>query len=386
MIRIIDFRVVVEKNGTHEKYYPKVISFNTVDDSPLSEPPSATITVFASSNLNNATNVSQIEFDDIIRLQVSVRYHILESIVWVDIFEGRVENQSKKFGTNKEIQFECKGHIAEAYYEIITADTTWANADATVIMQAVDTYMSRVKFNSNYATSGTIVTEYNVRVDQNYVIDVYKEMEKLSGYKKIIDVVPVYNSSGNLQTCYLQWRPLSSTPTQKYAIIEGTPRLISASFDISGDEVYNYYHVHGEEVTDGYPYAGSAYLSDSVDKYGARHKSETFAWIKSNQLCTDIAKAYADDNGMPAVIGQAVLEGTPDAKKGDLVNVYIPSLEVKGAQVNGTYTVYRVTNSFQNGAYTTTLDLGKIKKTEYDYISRKLTQVVRTCYKNQVRR
>ena len=386
MIRIINSRVVIEKHDTHNKYYPQVISFSTVDEYPLSNSPSATIKIIQSSNLNGVATVSHVEFDDIVRLQVSTKYHPQEKDVWVTIFHGRVQNQSKTWGTNNDIEFECNGYINEAFYKIITVDTTWANVDATVILQAVDSYMSRVKYNSNYAVSGQLVAEYNVSTDQNFIVDIYKEMEKLSGYKRKIGVEPVYDAAGNLQTCYLRWEPISSTATTKYAIREGTPRIISATFDVVGDDVFNFYHMHGGNNSAGSPYAGSAQNLESVTEYDARHKSETNTWIKSNQLCTNIAQVLADDNALPYIAGQVVLEGTPDAQVGDMVTVYIPSIEAKGAQIDGVYTVYRVVHSFSKGAFTTTLDLGRIKKTGYDYIAKSLTQVIQTCYKNQIKK
>lgn len=385
MIKIYDFQLIVEKRDTHEKYYPKVISFNTIKDYPLTEPPSATISVFAPTNINNAATVSQIEFDDIVRLQVSERFHINESYVWEDIFEGRVENQSKELSDNYLISLSCIGHIQEAFYKNIPTNTVWSNKDASVILHDLDIYVDRIDYNSSYIDPGLIVQDYNLQVDKNNVVDAYKEMETLSGYKRMIDVVPAYNTSGSLQICHLKWKPLSTTVTPRYAVYEYTPRLISASFDIVGEDVANYRHVLGDTDSGGNQYVGSIGDSTSVSLYGRRDKVDTFTWIRTNGLCTKIAEGLLQDSKVPYVAGTVVLEGTSSAQVGDLVSVKIPSLEVKGIEINGNYTVYRVVRTLSENGYTTTLDLGRIKKTAYDYIAYNITKTVKTAYKNQAK-
>ncbi len=385
MIRIFDFRLLVEKFNTHEIYYPKVVSFNTIEDYPLSEPPSATITVFSPVNLNNVATASQIEFDDIVRLQVSERFHELESYVWEDIFEGRVENQSKNLSDNNEITLSCKGHIQQAFYKNIPVVLTWSNKDASVILKDLAIYVDRFDYNTAYIETGLTVPDYNMQIDQNMVVDAYKEMETLSGYKRMISVIPAYSSSGNLQICHLKWGLLPSIPTTKYAVYEGTSRLISAAFDIVGDEVANYRHVLGGTNTGGQQYADSIGDPTSISMYGRRDQVDTFTWIQSNSLCKEIASGLLQDSKLPYVAGSVVLEGTPAAKIGDLVHVTIPSLDVKGIEIDGKYTVYRITHSLSAEGYRTTLDLGRIKKNEYDYIAKNITKVVKTTYKNQVK-
>ncbi|MFA6769115.1 MAG: hypothetical protein WCR86_11920 [Parabacteroides sp.] len=385
MIKIYDFRLVVEKHDTHEKYYPKVISFNTVADYPLSSPPAATIEVFSPSHLNDVANVSQIEFDDVVRLQVSERYHCLESYVWEDIFEGRVENQSKELSDNYTITLSCKGHIQQAFYKGIPVALAWSNKDASVILHDLAIYVDRFDYNTDYIDTGLTVTDYSMQIDKNMVVDAYKEMETLSGYKRMIDVVPVYNTSGNLQICHLKWKSLPTVANSRYAVYEYTPRLISASFDVFGEDVANYRHVLGGTDSGGNQYAGSIGDTESISLYGRRDQIDTFTWIQSNSLCTKIADGLLQGSKLPYVAGSVVLEGTSSAKVGDRVTVKIPSLEVRGIEIDGNYTVYRVARTLSSNGYQTTLDLGRIKKTAYDYIAQNLTSVVMTCYKNQVK-
>jgi hypothetical protein len=387
MIRIIDVRLIIEKYDTHEKYYPKVVRFDCVDEYPFTNVPQATIEIIPNSSSGNPESVSHVEFDDIVRLQISIRYYRNEKHLWVDLFEGRIENQSKELSRNNTIQLNCVGHLVESQYALLTADKTYTNVDATVILQElVSSRLSRIAYSSTHAESGLIIPEYNAKAQQVYMSDVFAEMEKVSGYKRIIDVKPTYTAGGNLSTCYLTWKQFSTTPTDKYKAIEGTNRLLSATFDVIGEEVRTFRYVKGgTDAATNTQYSGNASDAAAIAKYGNRYAVDTFAWIKSNSLCTTIASGLVTDSKLPYVAGQVVLEGTPDAKKGDLVTVKIPSLEVNGLSVSGNYAVHRVRHALTEQGYKTTLDLEKIKKNEYDYIMKNITQKVNTCYKNQVK-
>lgn len=386
MIRLIDFQCKIEKHNTHEIYSPQVLGFNIIDSLPLTNAPSCTIKIASKKKINDVTAVSQVEFDDIIRLQASIRFNVLEKHVWVDIFEGRVQNISKEFSTKTDIEFSCVGHIAAAFDALIKDDRTYTGLDAKDILASLTTaYTTKLVYNSNYVETGLNVTQYNSKKEQNFLIDAYQEMEKLSGYKRMIGVNPTYTASGRLQTVYLSWKKLPTVPTRQYSVIEGTPRLRSAIFDIVGEDVKNYRYVKGGLDTEGNQYSGSAINSDSISKYGSRYVVDIFSWIQTNTLCREIAAGLTEETGEPYIAGQVTLEGTLDARIGDLVGVMVPSIELSGTEINGNYTVYRVNHVFTGDDFYTVLDLGRIKKSEYDYMFKNFTQIIKTCYKNQVK-
>jgi len=388
MIRIIDCRLIIEKYDTHEKYYPKVVSFDCIDEYPLSNVPQATITIISNNSLGSPESVSHVEFDDIVRLQISIRNHYNEKHVWIDLFEGRIQNQSKSLSRDTNIELSCVGHLYEAYYALLENDRTYTNQDARAIMQALATEgnkLGRITYSDAYAESGLNVPEYNVEAKRVHMSDVFADMEKISGYKRIIDVEPVYTAAGNLNTCYLRWFSFPTSPSNVYKIIEGTPRLISAIFDIVGEDVRTYRYVNGGTDESGNQYSGYATNAAAVAKYGNRYAVDTFTWVKSNAACVSIAAGLVEDSKLPYVVGQVELEGTPDAKKGDLVTVKINSIEIQDDAISGNYTVYRVHHTLSEKGFRTYLDLGRIKKSEYDYIAKNITTVVKTCYKNQVR-
>ena len=390
MIRIVTCRLVIEKFDTHEKYHPKIISFNTQESYPLSNSPQASIKIISTTNAYTAETISNVEFDDIVRLQVSIQYSALEKYVWVDIFEGRVQNLSKNFSSSDEIELTCVGHIAEAYYTIFPSDATWTNTDARTVLSTICTgRLSRVIYSSSYADTGLTLPDYNAEAQQ-YISDVFEDMEKLSGYTRMINVRPIYLTNGNFDKAWLLWRLLPSQIATSYRIIEGTPRLLEASFDVIGDEVANYRYVYGATyqttagdppVTTDHQYEGTSTDPSSISKFGNRYKTDTFNWVKSSSLCASIASGLVSDSKLPYVSGQVKLEGTPDAKVGDRVMVKIPSLEINNIMISGNYTVFRVTHDFSNQGYFTTLDLGRIKKNEYDYWQKNITKEVKTCKK-----
>lgn len=363
MIRIIDTRLIIEKYDTHEKHYPKVVSFDCVDSYPLTNAPSATITIISNNNTNNAASVSQVEFDDIVRLQISIRSSSLEQHVWQDVFEGRIQNQSKEFDRNNNIELTCFGHIYEAFYALIENNQSYTNTDARDILSALTAEkLGRIEYSANYAESGLIIPQFNAEAGQVYMSDVLKGIETVSGYHWVTDVLPVYTTSGNLDTCYLKWFQFPTTPTKQYKIIEGTPRLLSATFDVVGEDVRTFRYVKGGIDSSGNQYSGSSNDSAAVAKYGNRYAVDTFTWVMSDSLCISMATGLLSDSKLPYIVGRVELEGIPAAKKGDLVTVKIPSLEANGAEINGNYIVYKVNQSFSHEGFRTTLDLGRIKK------------------------
>lgn len=385
MIRIIDFRCLIEQHDTHEVYYPKVIGFNCVDDFPLNSAPSATITIQPNANQYNVEAVTHVGFDDIIQLQVAIRYSLIDKNVWFTIFHGRVQNQSKKFGTSNEIELTCVGHIQEAFDALMLEDKTYPAGDAADILKDLcNNKLTRIKYDANFVEIGVRLSAYNMQAQQNYVSDAFKEMEKVCGNSWKIGIEPFYYDTGVLDTCYLTWDQLSEDPTPQYAAIAGTPRLISATFNVMGEDVKTVRYVRGDTVND-VQYSGSATDSQAVALYGARYQVDTYTWIESNALCTTLAVGLVNDSKYPYISGQVELEGTPDAKVGDLVIVKIPQLDVNENEIDGVYTATKVTQSYSNGQYKTLIDLNKNMKNEYSYISQQLTKVLNVCYKNQAR-
>ena len=382
MYRIVNTRLVIEKPVTHEKYYPPVIRASTQQTYPFSIS-YADIEIVSNTQAGTSGYIGQVRFDDIVRLQVSIKYNPYQKTVWQDIFQGRIMDMSSQFGNSNNVTLFCQGHEVEAETAVIEEDYSFATAtDARSVLSYFSKYLSRLSYSASYADTGTSFPTYDSTANQTYMRDLFSDMEAVSGYNWAVKVVPTY-SSGNLSTRYIQWREMSQTASEQYKVIEGTSRMLSADFEVAGKGVRTAYRIYGDTPEGGSQYTGYASDAALISLYGKRTEVDTQTWIQSNSLAAAIAAGQLSEWKTPEVSGQVELIGTPEAEIGDLVYCKIPSEELNGASVDGNFTVYRVNHEIDRNSFKTYLDLGKVKKSIYDYIGQ-VSTVAKTCKKNQI--
>jgi len=377
MLRWIKTRLVVEKPSSHDKYYPTILRATTQKSYPFSVS-YAEIEVAANVVGSTAGYISQFRFDDIVRLQVSIKMNPNEYTVWQDIFQGRIMDMYSEFGNNSNnVKLYCQGHEVEATTAIIGETYAFATpTDVRTVIDYYETYLSRLTYSADYADSGISFPTYDSTANQTYMSDLFSDAEKVSGYTYAIKAIPTY-SGGNLSTIYIGWNELSDTVSDKYKIIEGTSRVLDADFSVEGSSVRTAYRVIGDSC------AGYDYDSTLSTLYGLRTEVDNESWVKSEDLADAIAGGILADIKTPEVSGHVVIIGTPEADIGDLVYCKLPSIELNGSSVDGNYTVYRVEHNITDNEFTTTLDLGKIRKTAYDYYA-DTVKTLKTVKKNQI--
>lgn len=384
MIRWVQTRLIIEKPSTHEKYYPSVLRATTQKSYPFSV---SYADIEIASNVIGSTKsyINQLRFDDIIRLQVSIKYNPNQRTIWQDIFEGRIMDLSCEYSeSSNNVNIYAQGHEVEAETALIEETYTHTSQDCkTVLAYYAPKYLSRLTYDTNYADTSKIFPQYDTTANQTYMSDLFADMEKVASYDWAVKIIPTY-SAGNLSTRYIQWKAFPSTVTDKYKIIEGTPRVLSADFEIAGTGVRTKYRVNGDT-----PSGGSQYTDYDEDTalstlYGKRSAVETQTWVKSNPQCKTIATGLLTEAKTPEISGQAVLIGTPEVDLGDLVPCKFPSIDLNGSSISTNLTVKRVSHIIDGGDFTTSVDLGKVKKTAYDYIGQ-VSKTVKTCKKNQVK-
>lgn len=385
MLRWVQTRLVIEKPTTHEKYYPTVISATTQKSYPFSI---SYADIEIASNIIGSTSsyISQFRFDDIVRLQVSVKMNPNEKTVWQDIFEGRIVNMNCEYSQSNNVKIYCYGHEAIAETSLITGTHTYTSStDAKTILSVLaPLYVTRLTYSSAYADSSQLFPTYNASPNQTYMSDLFSDMEKIASYTWAIKTIPTYTSGGNLSTVYIQWKAFPSAVTDKYKVIEGTQRLLSADFSVEGKGVRTCYIVNGDTPSGGTQYTGSDEDTALSTLYGKRSDVDTQNWVKSNDLCDSIATGILAEIKTPEISGQVELLGTAEADIGDLVYCKIPSIDLNGSYVTGNFVVHRVQHKITENEFTTTLDFEKTRKTAYDYVNR-VASAVKTCKKNQVK-
>ena len=364
MYRNVDVRLVIESSNGN-LFYPVVLSFNVSEQYPFSVKV-ANISILTSIASGTSAYISPIRFDNVVRLQANITYSADELPVWIDFFEGRIIDINTKYGSDNVTNLVCKGHGHEAEYTLIRADTTWSSKTTGSILEyVVSTYLSRIEAGS--FDDGATLINYNIKEDQKYVSDVIGQIEQLEGYDHRFSIDTTYDDTGKLDSTSAKWEEFSSVATDKYKVIEGTPRMLSADFQSGGDAVYNYVIIYGQQ-TDPQK-VGSSSDTTSISNYDARYYVTSNTGLLTDQLCSDISEAIVDKYSEPLVTGKVSLLFTPEAKPCDLVSCYIPSLEINGESIDDDFRVARIQHSGSANGITTTIDFTNIVLDPVDIIT-----------------
>jgi len=366
--RTVEFKVIIQRNNLEkDKYYPKLISAYTNSTFPWSCP-TATIEVNTNISTGTAGYMSPVRVDDIIRLQANVRTTSDEKSVWQDIFEGRIMKIESRFGRDNPTTLYCRGHGEELLYRAVTADYSASAATTGTMIDALTTaYLSRLTDDSPSLidTAGSSsIADFNIQQDTKYMVDPVRQFESLESYGYIFSVVPEYDSSDNLSAAYVSWQAVPSTASDQVKIIEGTPRLVDATFSYSIELLVEYVKMYGASGTPQI-YGDS---EDGSPAYGTRFHIETDLSLATVQLCEDLAGAIrARYSGME--IGNAKILGDPNIKVGDLIYCKIPSMELNGSTIDGNYRCRRVSHQISTDNWFTYVDLGELDISTWDFIA-----------------
>ena len=361
---IYEFRArVAVESYSGDKSYLQVISASTEHSYPYTVP-SAEIEVVATDGYTDY--IACVDFDDIVRLQVAIKYSSHEQWVYKDIFEGRIVTPKAQWGNGSTATFLCLGHAHEASYKVVIAPKTFDDTtDSRLIAMSFNaTEIARTQVIC--PTTTTFTTAYTIDSYKKNIKDVFADLENISGYTYYFETKCYYTSKHLLDRVEIEYKPFSSTATNQYKVINGTPRLLSADFEMNGEELSNYIVVVGGEPTGGGYYAGISYDQASWDRYGARMLSTTDTNLESNAMCSKYSAGTLALTKDLKRAGTVELMGTPEAKIGDLVQVYIDKLKIQGAMINYYLRVMRVSHQIGEG-FTTSLEFGVAKKGPEEY-------------------
>jgi hypothetical protein len=208
---------------------------------------------------------------------------------------------------------------------------------------------------------------YSQKAWQKFVKDMFTQIEEASAHTYYFDTRTVYDTALNLSKVYLDYKPLPLTPTTKYAVIQGSPRLLSANFTVMGDGLCNRVIYFGAT-----PEGSSqvvAYKDDpaSCAKYGIRNYVGTDTAFTTIGICQTYCNGLVPIKSVEAVTGTVQLMLTPEAKVGDLVPVIINDIDVKGASIKANLRAVRVSHNLSESDATTTIQFGKIQPEAEDY-------------------
>ena len=351
----VEFRLIVQRDSVFkEKYYPKVLSAQTDKTFPWSVP---TANILIETNTLEGTSgfISPIRVDDIIRLQVNETWDTEEKSVWIDLFEGRIMSIDTVWNGGNTTTLTCRGHDEECLYTAVDAAVSRTSEKTGVTLDYLfDTFTSRIT-GETYVdkTLSTTQTNYNIAADSKYLGDAISELETLEDLSYIFKTVPAYDSENNLSGVEPYWQPV---PTGcPISAIENTHRLINAKFKSSASNLVNDVTIYGDGVSGTY--------ADATSKttYNDRYHTYTDTSITAAAQCTALATAIVTKYKDPLVSGTITMMGSI-LDVGDYIYCRIPSLEVDGSTIDGSYRVRRVTHSISSAGWLTSIDVGDVKR------------------------
>jgi hypothetical protein len=192
----------------------------------------------------------------------------------------------------------------------------------------------------------------------------------------------------NLAASNIEFRALPTVPTQKYAIIQGSPGLLSANFTITGDNLYNEILYHGASGVAG----GSAVDDPSVAKYNLRTFVGSDTSLATPETLGDFVLGVLPYTKGLRVTGTATIQGTAEPQIGDYVHIKIGSIDINASSfsidsqtgsvsvntwdtiVNSAFLdaymhVVKVSDNYSQDNDNITIQFGRVEKGPSDYIS-----------------
>ena len=364
-----DSRLVVQNaTGAKNIYYPRIKNGSVSSAYPFSVSTS-NITLTPHSG-DTSEYFSAFRADDIVRLQVNQTYTLGEKTVWVDIFEGRINDISTSFGSDNITSVKCVGHGNTVMQTTIDTDKTYTDkTTGYIISDLLSSFTNRLTDASPTridSTNSTSISEYNIKADSKNIGSVIRELEiiELQGYR--FSTVPVYASDRTLSEVNPVWEAVDTSGISGAAAIENTIRLMSANFTSSISKMINKVTVYGGGATQ---FSATAIDATSQTLYGVRSKVFVDKSILSTSMCQTIANSIIARWKDPVINGNVMLRGTPQVSIADYLQCKIPSLEVNGDSIDSDYIVRRTNHNIAPESFTTSVDVGEESVSVGDIIS-----------------
>jgi hypothetical protein len=351
-INELSFRALIQKkDGSKNIYTPSILQGNITHYYP-----------FAVSVANLTLNLSIIEdsayitpwrIDDIIRIQIREQKYDDNKVPWQDIFHGRIHSITAPYNINgNNVSIKCLGHGESLNRCYTSSDKTYTSKTTGYIINDIIYEDSRMTDNSFIDMESSNLSSYEIKGNAKSVQQTINELERLENLDYKFSLVPVY--SGNiLSEVSPKWSPVKNN---KFVTLqENNNSFISASFSTKNEIVNNVY-IYG----DGSPQvSGSASNSTSQGDYGVRTTVIVDKSLSTSNACTEAAEAILERYKDPIITGTVTTVGNPNIVAGDNIKCIMPSIVANGTAINGWYMINRVTHTFGNNTFTTSISVGE---------------------------
>ena len=315
---MVDIGVEIEKS-TGDLYYPKIPEL-TIDRGDPYQIDSAIVRI-AESGLGN------------IALHDNISISLDDRIYFTGTLGKRKASISK---TNSSLEFPAKdyGDILSHTYISTLKNWTISTAIGTILENLRSSFVSTYLTGDNIST-GPSIGAYNIPAWGKTLLQSYQELAKIAGYDLFIDT----NADINFTT-------KNTTAREGFSIVEGKNIIEINDYTEDKYQVRNYVKVIGDTG-----YSAYAEDSDSQDAYDKREYVHTDPSLGSNTACQAIADALIQEE--PPVNVSLVISGDINIDPRDLVNVYIPRLDI-----DTTLRVTGVEQMIDINTFETSIELG----------------------------
>lgn len=315
---MVDVVVEIEKS-TGNLYYPKIPELTITRSDPY-QIDSATVRM-AESGLGN------------IALHDDVSITLNDIIYFTGTLGKRKASISK---TNSSLEFPARdyGDVLSHTYVSTLKNWTSSTAIGTIIENLRSSFISSHLTGTNIST-GPNIGAYNIPAWGKTILQSYQELTKVAGYDLFVDIDADINFTTK-----------NTVARDGFAIIEDKNVMEINDYSEDKYQVRNYVKVIGDTG-----YSAYAEDTDSQDAYDKREYVYTDPSLGSNTACQAIADALIQED--PPINASLILTGTLDIDPRDLVDVYIPKLEI-----DTTMRVTEVEQMIDINTFETSVELG----------------------------
>lgn len=315
---IVDVVVEVEKS-TGDLYYPKVpeLTINKADPYQID---SATVRI-AESGLGN------------VALHDDVSIVLNDQVYFTGTLGERRASISK---TRSSLEFPTKDYGDILSHTYVSTLKDWASSTAIgVILENLRSSFVSSHLTGNNISTGPSIGAYNIPAWGKTMLSSYQELAKIAGYDLFVDVDADINFTTK-----------NTVAKEGFTIIEGKNVIEINSYTEDKYQVRNYVKVIGDTG-----YSAYAEDTDSQDAYDKREYVHTDPSLGSNAACQAIADALIQEE--PPINVSLIMTGDINVDPRDLVNVYIPKLDI-----DTTLRVTGVEQMIDINTFETSIELG----------------------------
>ena len=315
---IVDVVVEVEKS-TGDLYYPKVpeLTINKADPYQID---SATVRI-AESGLGN------------IALHDDVSILLDDQIYFTGTLGKKKASISK---TRSSLEFPAKDYGDILSHTYVSTLKNWTSSTAIgVILENLRSSFVSSYLTGNNISTGPSIGAYNVPAWGKTVLQSYQELAEIAGYDLFVDTDADINFTTK-----------NTIAREGFSIVDGKNVMEINDYTEDKEQVRNYVKVIGDTG-----YSAYAEDTDSQDAYDKREYLYTDPSLGSNAACQAIADALVQEE--PPINVSLVVTGDLNVDPRDLVNVYIPRLDI-----DTTLRVTGVEQMIDINTFETSMELG----------------------------